>query len=101
MSLQLPDFGDLERIVTTTDHRNIFESLIADVVDLIPFVGEGFAGAKALDARKKGNQACALALGTDTIIADIVPANLLCLILAKREVTSLFPSLPRISESFG
>ena len=69
------------------------ESFVADVVDLIPGVGEITAFIKGQDAAKKGASACAAALTGDIFVADVLPANLFCYLVNGAKLPEL-PKLP-------
>jgi len=46
----------LYRILFGTDHRNIFEAVAADIVDIIPFVGDVSNIARLTDAAARGGK---------------------------------------------
>ncbi len=93
--------SDFKRIVLTTDHRSIAEALIADVFDLVPGVGEIAGFLKGQDAASRGKRACGAALTGDIILADVIPANLLCYIVQQFKVEVPKPmDLPNLPELF-
>ena len=91
--LEPPSPENVKRIALTIDHRSILEAFVADVIDLIPVVGEITGFVKGQDAAKKGNSMCAAALTGDIFLADIVPANTLCYLISNPPAG--LPRLPK------
>ena len=68
---------DIERVLLTTEHRNILEALGSDIFDLIPVLGDITNVTRVMDCYKKGDY-----MGTALQTADlpgplsVLPANI-------------------------
>jgi len=82
------------RILTSTDHRDLTEAILADAVDAIPFIGDATNTLRLKNlAEQRGNDTALLLQGIDFIIglapvagdvADILtPTNTLLYLMEK------------------
>lgn len=68
--------SDLTRILFTTRHKNLFEALVADIVDTLPGLGDVTEAERLADARRIGDRDAVVAHGIDTVsgeIFDVIP----------------------------
>lgn len=63
--------SDLTRILFTTRHKNIIEAAIADIVDVIPGLGNITEAERLADARRIGDRDAVVAHGIDTAVGEI------------------------------
>ena len=99
----------LQDIVTTTDHKTLFDAILADIFDFIPILGDVANEERVADAMRRGDkvalkaQTIDLFLGVIPIIGDIAdfitPTNTL-LYLRKIGMIEWDPPLPPIPNIF-
>jgi len=66
--------NDLNRVLFTTQHKNLIEAMIADVVDTIPFLGDITEVERLADAKRLGDKDAITAHGIDVVFGEIADA---------------------------
>jgi len=76
---KLPPREDIERVLLTTDHRNLGEALVADLFDLIPIIGDISNVARIAHAYSKRDYfEVAAQFGDLPGPLNLIPANMIC-----------------------
>jgi len=83
--LELPRAEELERIAFTIDHRTLTEALMADLIDLVPVIGDLTNLMRIIDAvDRKDYLAASIQAGDLPGITNLLPANLAVYLLRRR-----------------
>ena len=67
---------DISRVLFSTDHHSLFEAVVADLVDALPYVGDATESMRLADAKRRGDKDAVVAHGTDLVVGnmfDIIP----------------------------
>jgi len=76
---KLPATEDIERVLMTTEHRNLGEAVAADLFDLIPVLGDISNAARIFHAYSKRDYfELAAQLGDLPGPLSLIPANIIC-----------------------